>query len=203
MARGRPWGQGAALPAAPAGRIPLREAATHIILSLLGVIGAAAFFIWRINLAARAAREVADTAGELANLPRKMKFRHRAGKRGVDLVDDPREAAAALVYGAALSKGDPGEEDRAMMTARLAELFEICEADCGEVLARGAWRIRALNDPLNAVSALTDRLVREVGCEACARLLAVMTETAETVQGPGSEAARYYTSKFADRAGLR
>ena len=175
----------------------------HIILSLLGVIGAAAFFIWRMNMAAKAAREVADTAGELANLPRKMQFRNKAGKRGVDVIDDPREAAAALVYGAALSKGDPSGEDKAMMTARLAELFEISESNAGEVLARGSWHVSALNDPLNAVNKLTDGLVREVGREACASLLAVMTETAETVQGPGGGAARYYTSKFADRAGLR
>lgn len=175
----------------------------HIILGLLGLVSAIGFIIWRIHTAAQVAREVADAAGELANLPRKMRFKTKAGKRGVDVIDDPREAAAALVFGAAAAKGDPGPQDKAAMAHRLAELFEIPEADAAELLARAAWHVGVLNDPLNAVSKLTDRLVREVGREACANLLAVMTETADSVQGPGDQQAKYYVTKFADRAGLR
>jgi len=175
----------------------------HIILGLLSVLGAIGVIIWRIHAASQAAREVADAAGEFANLPRKMRFRHKAGKRGVDVIDDPREAAAALVYGAARTKGDPGPDDKAAMARRLAELFEIPEAEASEFLARGAWHMGALNDPINGVNKLADRLLREVGREACASLLAVMTETADAVAGPGAEQARYYTRRFAERTGLR
>lgn len=97
----------------------------HIILGLLSVLGAIGFFLWRMNTAARAARELADVAGEVANLPRKMRFRSKASKRGIDVIDDSREAAAALVYGAAASKGDPTAGDRALIAERLARLSEI------------------------------------------------------------------------------
>ena len=41
------------------------------IIGLLGVLAAAGIWIYRINAAARGAQELADIAGEAANLPRK------------------------------------------------------------------------------------------------------------------------------------
>lgn len=174
----------------------------HIILGLLGVLGAAAFFLYRMNMAARAAREVAETAGELANLPRKMGFKRKAGKRGVDVIDDPRESAAALIFGAAASKGDVTKDNRAAIATDLAALFNISDDEAGEILARGAWHVGALNDPINAVSKLTDALVRDVGRPACADVRGLMLDAVERTEGPGGHEARYYVSKFASRAGL-
>jgi uncharacterized tellurite resistance protein B-like protein len=175
----------------------------HIILGLLGILGAAAFFLYRMNMAANAARELADAAGELSNLPRKMRFRKKAGRRGLDVIDDPREAAAALVYGAAACKGDPAPDNKRALAARLALLFEISDDDAAEVLARAAWHVGSLNDPLTTVNKLTDGLLADVGRDACMALRTIMVETVAEVDGPGVHAAGLYVDKFTHRAGLR
>lgn len=174
----------------------------QFILAILGALGGIGFFLWRMHMAASAAREIADAAGELANLPRKMGFKRKAGKRGIDLISDPREAAAALIVGAAASKGEVTKESRDAIGADLAALFEISREQADEILSLATWHIGALTDPLNAISKLSDLLVREVGTQACADVHRLMLAAAERTEGPGDHAAHYYASKFANRVGL-
>lgn len=174
----------------------------QFLLLILGALGGIGFWLWRMHMAASAARELADVAGELANLPRKMGFKRKAGKRGVDLITDPREAAAALIVGAAASKGDLTKESRDAIGADLATLFEISADEADEILSLATWHIGALNDPLNAVSKLSDNLLSQVGAEACADVHRLMLAAVERTEGPGDHAAKYYVSKFASRVGL-
>ncbi|MEQ8404099.1 MAG: hypothetical protein RKE49_03300 [Oceanicaulis sp.] len=173
----------------------------HILLGLLSVIGAIAFFLWRINMAGKAASELADTAGELANLPRKMRFKSKAGKRGIDVIEDPREAAAALVYGAIASGDYVTAERKAALAASLAEVFEVSEEEAKELVARAAWHVTSLNDPINAVNPLTDRLIATVGRDPMADLKRLMDAEAARNERPSSDQ-RYFIDKFARRAGL-
>ena len=169
----------------------------HIILGLLGVLGAVAVFVWRINQATNAARELADTAGEFANLPRKMRFRRKAGKGGVDVIDDPREAGAVLVYGAASYAGALDNETKQRMASEFAALFDLEMDSARELTARAAWHVGSVNDPVNLVNPLADRLVQEVGRDACAELTPLIREAAgENPQG------RYFADKFRRRCGL-
>lgn len=173
----------------------------HILLGLLGAVGAVAFFLWRMNMASRAARELADTAGELANLPRKMRFRSKASKRGIEVIDNPRERAAALVYGVLKAGADPTAEDKGALAGDLAGLFQIAPAEAEELVARAAWHMNALNDPINAVNPLTDRLIEEVGRDAMADVKRLM-DAAAARTGPACGDQAYYITKFARRAGL-
>ena len=173
----------------------------HILIAILGAVGAVAFFIWRLNQASQAARELSETASELANLPRKMRFKGKAGKRGIDVIDDPREAAAALVYGAIVSGDDATPDRKAALAESLAEVFQVSEDEAKELVARAAWHINALNDPINTVNPLTDRLIAEVGREAMADLKRLMDAEAAKAERSSSDQ-RYYIDKFARRAGL-
>jgi len=74
----------------------------HIIISIFVAIGAILFWLSR---AANNARDVADAAQELSNLPRKLRYRKQAGKQGLDLIEEPVEAAAILMISIARMDG--------------------------------------------------------------------------------------------------
>ena len=70
----------------------------HIVLAVLGAIAAILFYMNRIS---KSAGDLVDTANEIGNLPRKLRYRKKAGKRGLDLVSNPIEAATVLMISVA------------------------------------------------------------------------------------------------------
>ncbi|GGB80687.1 hypothetical protein [Glycocaulis alkaliphilus] len=173
----------------------------HIVMAILGVLGTAAFIFWRIHIASQAARDLADLAGEAANLPRKMRFRSKANRRAVETIDDPREAAAVLIFGVAACAGPITEPDRAAMTHDMARLFGISEADATELAARAAWHVSGMVDPLNAVNRLTDIVVENAGNEALSSLSPVLQASAARTEMQSADQSAFI-AKFRRRAGL-
>lgn len=171
------------------------------ILAILGVLAGLGVWLWRIQQASHAAREIADAAEGLANLPRKMRFKYKAGKQGVDFIEDPREAAAALIYGAARCGGELSGEQKAAIEADIITLFDIDEEFAQELLARAAWHVSTLNDPLNAVNKLTDKLTQSVDKAALSELAglinAAIARTANTQPDQ-----TLFLDKFKRRSGL-
>lgn len=70
----------------------------HIVIGILGTIAAIIFYLSRIS---RGASDLADAANELGNLPRKLRYRRKAGKKGLDLIEEPVEAACILMISVA------------------------------------------------------------------------------------------------------
>lgn len=70
----------------------------HIILGILGTIAAVLFYMSRIS---KSAGDLADAANEIGNLPRKLRYRKKEGKQGLDLVEEPIEAATVLMISVA------------------------------------------------------------------------------------------------------
>lgn len=173
----------------------------HIVLAILGVLGTAAFIVWRIHLASQAARDLADLAGEAANLPRKMRFRSKSYRRAIETIDDPREAAAVLIYGAAACAGPVSEQSRAAVTHDMAQLFEISESDATELAARAAWHVDGLVDPLNAVNRLTDLIAQKAGTPALSSLAPVIQASAARTEMQTHDQ-NIFIDKFRRRAGL-
>lgn len=172
-----------------------------ILLEILGFWGGLGLLLWRIQQASHAAGEIADAAEGLANLPRKMRFKHKAGKQGVDVIDDPREAAAALIYGAAKCAGEVNADQKAAIEADMARLFEIDGEFAHELLARAAWHLNVLNDPLNGVNKLTDTLAKSVDKAALADLGGLISAAVERCEDQSPDQ-KLYLDKFKRRAGL-
>ncbi len=172
-----------------------------MLLAILGVLGGVGMLIWRIQQAGRAAREIADAAEGLANLPRKMRFKQKAGKQGVDVIDDPRELAAALLYGAAKCAGEVSAAQKAAIEADMVRLFEIDEAFAHALLARAIWHLSVLKDPINAVNKLTDKLAQSVDKAALADLCGLIAAAVERCPDPTPDQT-LYLDKFKRRSGL-
>lgn len=111
----------------------------HIIMMVIGVLAGLGALIWRIQMAAQAAREVGDLAKTAANLPRRLAFRHKTGKRGSKLVTDPREAATVLMLEIARENGDISKEQKTAICDMICEHFDFSAEDAEELMTQAAW----------------------------------------------------------------
>ncbi len=127
----------------------------HVLLALLGAVGAVAALIWRVRMMGDAAREVADAAKTVANAPRRMRFQSRAKGAGLQAVDDPREAAAVLMALVGRVDGDLSSDAKTAIADHAAQRFELSQEDAHALAAQAAWLTR---DAANA-DAVIDRMV--------------------------------------------
>lgn len=174
----------------------------HIILGLLGLIAAAGFWIHRINAAARSAQDIADIAGEAANLPRKMRFQHRARKKALEIVDDPREAACVLMLGVARGKGEMTTEQKVAIREQMEEHFRASTEDAEELLARASWVSSDVKDPQTLIRKMVDFLIKQVTQDELRQLDDMLLSIARIEGDPTPEQAEFI-SAFRMRSGLR
>ena len=95
----------------------------HIIGILIGIIGFVAVWYWRLKMLGDVAKDGRKVAETIVNLPRRMMFKHRSGKGGLDVVDDPREAATILMLEVAMARGRLTENQQAAIK-RLNDAIE-------------------------------------------------------------------------------
>ena len=74
----------------------------HILLAVLGVLGVAAFWWYRVKYVGQAAGELVDAAERARGAFRRRQFRKKADTATIDAIDDPRTAATvrSVVSGA-------------------------------------------------------------------------------------------------------
>ncbi len=127
----------------------------HILLAIIGILSAAAIWWWRIKMIGSAARDVAQGAKTVANMPRRLGFRHKANRGALDVSDDPREAAMAIMLEVAKAAEAPGEAETSLMVDRARRTFSVTEAEAEEYLHRADWFVRQARTP--------DLLIRKMG----------------------------------------
>lgn len=69
----------------------------HIVVAIIGILGAAAFWWYRMQGIGQAASEVADVAGRVRGQFRRNAMRKKAAVAPVTAIDDPVVAAATIV----------------------------------------------------------------------------------------------------------
>ncbi|MBY9066158.1 hypothetical protein K1X12_04560 [Hyphomonas sp. WL0036] len=112
----------------------------HVVLAALTILVAVAVWTWRLRMARRGLDELAEVAKTVANAPRRLSFKWRAGKGGVDLIEDPREAAAIMMMMVALARGG-------LLSARQGDVieeeirthFDFTDAEAEDLAAHAAW----------------------------------------------------------------
>ncbi len=111
----------------------------HIVMMIIGALAAVGALIWRIQMAAHAAREVGDLAKTAANLPRRLAFRRKSGKRGSRLVEDPREAAVILMLEVARAAGEISREQKDKINDIIVDQFHFTAEDAAELMVQASW----------------------------------------------------------------
>ncbi len=69
----------------------------HIIIALMGIIGGAAFWWYRMKATSDAANEVFDAVGRVRGNMRRGKIRKKAAMAPISAIDDPIVAAATIM----------------------------------------------------------------------------------------------------------
>lgn len=176
----------------------------HILIGLMGLIAAVGFWIYRARDAARGAQELADLAGEAANLPRKMRFQHKARKKGLAMVEDPREAALILMLGVARTAGEVSLEQKSIIRTQAMQHFQVNEDEAEELLARAAWASSDLANPDNAITRMIDLIAQSVSDNERAGMLDMLRAVAraEGEENVTPEQANFI-SRCRERLGLR
>ena len=181
----------------------------HILIGALTAVVTLIFLINRFVSGARQAREIGDeigkTAESLANLPRRMGFRRRAGQTGLRGVEDPREAAAILVRLMTFSrKGEPASPaERSVMEKRLGSLFGMTPVEARELMDYVDWIIRDVEIPSGPMSNMS-KILRNapgMGRADMADIDDILVEVSR-INGPATDRQIRLLEIFLERAGL-
>lgn len=71
----------------------------HIVIAVVGLLGAAALWWWRFKAMGEAANEVASQVGKVQGHFRRQKLRKKAAVSPIAAIDDPVVAAATVMVG--------------------------------------------------------------------------------------------------------
>jgi uncharacterized tellurite resistance protein B-like protein len=158
----------------------------HIILGILAVLGAIAYFIIRANQVNQASREILETAVDAKALMRSSRWRRKAKTDPVRSVSDPRLAASAMMCAMAQSEGGLTERQQAEILALITRHFQLDGQAAEEMFAQGRW----LASDVKELSSFLHRLAPVIA-DHCAeqerRELAEMLRTVAAVEGAPSD----------------
>ena len=119
----------------------------QILAMLLAAIGALGVILWRVNAASQAARDLIDTADQARGFWRRLTWSRRANVNPLNALDDPREAAVAMMAAIAQSDGAITERERKTIVDIIVEKFQANPKTADELFAHGRWLVRDSRDP--------------------------------------------------------
>lgn len=172
----------------------------HIVLSILMVIGTVLFLLSRV---ARSANDLADAANEISNLPRKLRYRKKAGKRGLDLVEGPIEAATVLMISIARLDG-LGRVSDIQEQAIIDQLIEHMQL-APEAAADMVLHMRSLTTDLKQADTALFPMVKILQQSVDAEDTLALARMMESVGGVSNELSSdqtYFIRRFKDRMGV-
>lgn len=176
----------------------------HILLGILGLLSAIAIWSWRIHMARQGARHAIDMARSAANAPRRLAFKYRAGRNGVTLIEDPREAAAIMMMEMARARGGPlTERQSAAIDQEIMQAFQFSREEAEDLSAHAAWVTNNAPKPMDTMRKLSQLIVNspQLGPKEVVDLDAMLVAVSEAEGAPTRDQLTLL-QVFRDRAGL-
>ena len=177
----------------------------QFLVAILGILVAIGVWSWRLRMARDGAREAVDLARSAANLPRRLAFKYRAGRNGLDLIDDPREAAAIMMMEVARARGGPlTERQNDAISDEIMRHFSFSQDEAHELVAHAAWVTNKAPLPQETMRRLSQKIVgdRYLGPKEVVDLDG-MLEAVSEAEGTPTRDQLALLQVYRDRAGLR
>ncbi|MES0200275.1 hypothetical protein [Mesorhizobium sp. M0011] len=114
------------------------------LIAILGVMGAAAFWWYRMKAMNEAARDVADVVGRVQGNIRRKKLRKQAALSPLTAIDDPVVAAATLITSIVSEDGPILPQREAVIRAVISEIADKKKTDEAVVYAK--WAAAQVDD---------------------------------------------------------
>lgn len=168
-----------------------------IIAALLAAMGVVGVLLWRVNQASDAAKGLLETAEDTRGFFRWMAWRRKSGKNPLDIVSDPREAAAAMM--AAIAQWDAAISDREMdaIRAQVRQFFAANEEQANELLAMGRWLARDATDIGSFLRRTATPVIAKCALQERKDLL-VMLDAVANSEGKPRDVLQQELTRFAD-----
>ncbi|WP_299625485.1 TerB family tellurite resistance protein [Pelagibius sp.] len=161
----------------------------HILLGILGVVGVALFWYWRMRNAATAAREVVEIADDMRAAVRRFGYRRKANQNPLDGIEDPRLAAAGILAAFANMDGALSREEIDAIDEACGKAFACSAEDARQIGAYGRWLVQQSAGNMDEViRRLARNLIGQLTAEERGQLLATIREIAEIEDGALSDA---------------
>lgn len=151
-----------------------------VVAGILAVLAGIGVLLWRIQVASDAARGAVDAASDAHSLYRRFLWGRKASRSPIDLVEDPREAAAAMMVALAQYDGALTSDEQQLIVSEMQTAFDASQKDADELLARGRWLVRDIGDLDGALKRLLPPVQKRLGDAEKRQLV----EMLRTVVGP-------------------
>lgn len=155
----------------------------HMLAFLVGLAATIGVVLWRLNSAADAAKGLIQTAADIHGAVRRSRWRRKAGRDPLDLVDDARIAAATMMVAAAQSDGAMTATERDTILRELRATLGCSDTHADEMLAQARWLVRDKSDLGNVLRKLLPVIQRSCGPRERADVVRMLSAVAEA-DGP-------------------
>lgn len=114
------------------------------LIAVLGVLGAAAFWWYRMKAMNEAARDVADVIGRVQGSVRRKKLRQQAALSPLTAIDDPVVAAATLITALVSEDGPVLPQREAVIRSVISEIADKKKTEEAVIYAK--WAAAQIDD---------------------------------------------------------
>ncbi|MEZ5775758.1 MAG: TerB family tellurite resistance protein [Hyphomicrobiaceae bacterium] len=153
-----------------------------ILLALLGAIAAVAVLLWRLHIASAVARDAIEVADDARSFLRRLGWSRKARRHPLDLVEDPREAAAAMMVALAMYDGPLTAVEHAAISGELVDNLAVTSREAEILLQRGRWLAGQGGDLGQTLRRLTRPMQKHLNAHERRELIAMLHIAA----GPGA-----------------
>ena len=177
----------------------------HMLIGLLAVLTAIGVWAWRLRMAKRGLDVATDIAKTVASAPRRLAFKYRMWKGGLDLIDDPREAAAIMLIQVALARGGPLTPLQSdVIEAEMCEHFQYLPSEAENLAAHAAWVSQSCPPATVTMTQLSKLIVNapQLGPKEVIDLDAMLVAVSEA-EGVPTRAQLALLQVYRDLAGLK
>ncbi len=121
----------------------------HILLAILGAVGALIFVVYRLTYIAREGQEVVSDAH---GLYRRHQWNRKYSRNAINTLEDPREIAVLLMHETARYRGPLTEAQREAICEQATGHLGLSRADAEELLGAAAFMAQDITDIANVLT---------------------------------------------------
>lgn len=148
------------------------------LIAVLGVLGAAAFWWYRLKMMNEAAQEVADVVGRVQGNIRRKKLRKQAALSPLTAIDDPVVAAATLIA-AIVSEQGPILPQRESVLRDVISQIAASQKKTDEAVVYAKWAAAQVDDTTITIDKLAPFLRERLDPAERNDLLGMLNRVAE------------------------
>ncbi|CTQ54072.1 Tellurite resistance protein TerB [Roseibium album] len=155
----------------------------HTLLAALGILAAAAFWIYRNRQSVDSPQDVSDAPQDLKAAALKFGYRPYPDQHASECVDDPRITGAAVLVLVAETDGGISTAEQVAILQKLQTVFQMSGSDADELFMFAKWLASQNNNPDDMIQRLIRRTVDLGGRDILPDMIAMVRAVGEADTG--------------------